>query len=101
MSEERKTTLRKAIQVKNRRKTMSTETKLDVTSRLVKGERIVDICLMLDSLIVAYVVIMLTELQKVLSQELKGCVARLPQSCRNEPYQKLWRFLNFSCITNK
>ena len=41
--------------------------------------------------IVGYVqyVIMLTVLQKVLSQDLK-CVARLPQSYWNEPYQKLW-----------
>jgi len=48
--------------------------------------------IVLDWLIVAYVqfVTMLTELQKVLSQESSVCVARLPQSYQNEPYQKLW-----------
>ena len=33
-----------AIQMKNRRKTVSIEEKLDVISRLGKGERIADIC---------------------------------------------------------
>jgi len=32
---------------------------------------------------------MLMELQKVLSQEIKYLRRRLPQSYRNEPYQKL------------
>jgi len=60
---------------------------------------------MLDWLIVVYVqfVTMLTELQKVLSQEPSVCVARLPQSYQNEPYQKLWMWvpLHFYCITHK
>jgi len=46
--------------------------------------------IMLDSFMLAYVriVIKLIELQKVLSQELNRCVASLPQSDGNEPYQK-------------
>jgi hypothetical protein len=58
------------IPVKNKRKTISIEIRL--IRRLEKGERSVDICRN-GSLIVAYVqlVIMLIELQKVLSQVLK------------------------------
>jgi len=41
MSEKRKTTTSCAVKVKIRRKTISTEDKLDVTSRLGKGDRIV------------------------------------------------------------
>jgi hypothetical protein len=54
---------------------------------------------MLDSLIVEYIqfVVILIELKKVLSQELVFvCIARLPQSYPNEPYQKLWMWV--SCI---
>jgi hypothetical protein len=43
MSEKRKSTSPSATQVKNRQKSNSTEEKLDVISRLQKGERIVDI----------------------------------------------------------
>jgi hypothetical protein len=46
---------------------------------------------MLDNLIAAYVqfVIRLIEIQKVINQELKCvCIARLPQSYRNEISQK-------------
>ena len=43
MSEKRKSTSPTAIQVKNQRKTVGHEEKLDVISRLEKGERIVDI----------------------------------------------------------
>jgi len=42
MSEKRKFTLPSALQVKNRRKTISAEEKLDVRSKLGKGERIID-----------------------------------------------------------
>jgi len=74
---------------------MNIEGKLDVISRLEKGKRNIDTCQMLGSLIVAYVVIMVIVLQKALSQELKCCVTRLPQSYRNKPYQKLWMSLKF------
>ena len=53
---------------------------------------------MLDLPIVAHVqfLIMLIELKRVLSLNKSVCVARLPQSCRNEEYQKIWiRVLHF------
>jgi hypothetical protein len=79
-----------AIQVKNWQKTVGIEEKLDIISRLTKGEQIVDICCNVG-LILAHVqfVIMLIELKKVLSQELKCLLARLPQPYWNEPYQQL------------
>jgi len=43
-----------AIQVENQRKTISIEEKLDVIKQPAKGERIADLRLMLDSLIVVY-----------------------------------------------
>jgi hypothetical protein len=43
VSEKRKPTTPSAIQVKNRQETICIEEKLDVISRLGKGERIVDI----------------------------------------------------------
>lgn len=74
---------------------MNMEDKIDVISRFEKGKQIDDTCQMLDSLIVAYVVIMLIVLQIVLRRELKCFVARLPHSYPNKPYQKLWMSLKF------
>jgi hypothetical protein len=73
MSEKRKSASPSEIQVKNQWKTIGIEEKLDIINRLEKGERIVDTPVMLDSLMVVYIqfVIMLTELKKLLSQELK------------------------------
>jgi hypothetical protein len=79
--------------VKNRQKTISTEDKIDIISQFEYGKWIVNTCQILESLIVVYVMIMLIELQKVLSQELKCCVARLQQSYQNELYQELWMSL--------
>jgi len=47
---------------------------------------------MFDSLKVAYVqfLIMLTELQKAVSEDIKCCVTRLLQSYWNGLYLKLW-----------
>jgi len=69
MSEKHKSTSPSAIQVENQREAVSTKEKLDARSWLEKQEQ------MLDSLVVAYIqfVIMLIELKKVPSQELK-CV---------------------------
>jgi hypothetical protein len=52
---------------------------------------------MLDLLIVVNVqfVIMLIELQKVLSQELRCCVATVPLSYWNELCQMLWMWAPF------
>jgi hypothetical protein len=44
VKEKCKSISRGAVQVKNRRKTISIEEKLDVISRLEKGEQIVDMC---------------------------------------------------------
>jgi hypothetical protein len=73
MSEKRKSATPTAIQVKNRRKTIGIEEKLHVISGLEKGERIVYICRNVGLAHIAYIqcVIMLIELKKVLSQELK------------------------------
>ena len=70
MSEKYTPTTLAVIQVKNQRKKVGI---LDAISWLEKGVRIVDIGLMSDPLILAYLqfLIMLIELQKVLCQELK------------------------------
>ena len=72
MSAKHKFTTPSAMQVKNWQKTSSIEEELVVINRLEKGEQIVKYAIMLDSLILAYVqfMAMLTELKKVLSQEL-------------------------------
>jgi hypothetical protein len=59
--------------MKNSQKIVGTDKKLDIISRLEKVNRVLTYTVMLGSLMVAYVqlVIMLLELQKVLSQELK------------------------------
>jgi hypothetical protein len=59
--------------VKNLWKIVGTDKKLDIISRLEKVNKLLTYAVMLESLMVAYVqlVIMLVELQKVLSQELK------------------------------
>ena len=66
-----KSTSPSAIQLKNWQKKISTEEKLDVISQSEKGEHNADIRHML--LILAYekFMIMLTELQEVLCQEIK------------------------------
>jgi hypothetical protein len=73
MSEKLKSVSPSAMQVKNREKTIGIEEKLSVIMLREKGERIIDICHMLHSLMVPYIkfVIMLTDIKKVLSQELK------------------------------
>ena len=44
MSEKHKSALPGVIQVKNRRKTISIEDKVDVIRRLEEGDRIIDVC---------------------------------------------------------
>ena len=67
MSGKRKSTSPSAIQVKNRRKTISTEEKLEVISLLEKGERIVDIFRNARLAHSAPDILMLIELKEVLS----------------------------------
>ena len=72
MSGKCKSTSHSAVQVKNWQKTVTSEEKLFVISHLEKGEQIVDICRNVRfpySSIIQYV-IMLIELQKMLSQDL-------------------------------
>jgi len=61
------------IKVKNWRKTVGIEEKLDIVSQFKKVNELFSYAITLDSLIVAYIqcVIMLIGLKKVLNQELK------------------------------
>jgi hypothetical protein len=55
---------------------------------------------MLDLLILVYVqfVIMLTELQEILGQELKCLCSKTTTVWRKELYQKLWMWVSYSFI---
>lgn len=77
--------------MKNRRKTISTEDKLEVISRLGKGDRIVDICRVVRFAhsSARKILIMPIELNKVLSQEPKCLCRKTASSIGKEPYQKL------------
>jgi hypothetical protein len=79
MSGKRKSASPSAIQVKNRRKTIGTEEKLHVISRLEKGERIGDICHNV-------------RLKKVLSQELKDFCSKTTTVVSNRTIPK-----NYGC----
>jgi hypothetical protein len=102
MSEERKPSSPGAMQVKNWRKTIIVEEKLGVISKLAEGEHIFDICCMLGVLILAYVqfVIMLIELQTVLSQELKCLCSKTTTSLSESMVTKTMdvSLLHFYCI---
>jgi hypothetical protein len=92
MSEKRKSTPPSAVQVKNRRKTIGIEEKLDVISWLEKGERIVDICRNVR-LAHSSVRTIRDNADRIKDSVKSGtevfvCVARLSQSYLNEPYQK-------------
>jgi hypothetical protein len=80
MSEKRQSASPSTAQVKNQRKTIGIEGKLSIIMRRAKGERVVIYAVMLDLLMVSYVqfVIMLTELNIVLSQELKCLFVSYP-----------------------
>jgi len=67
MSEKPKSTSPSAVQVKNQRKTVGTEEKLDAIRWPEKGEWVVDMCHNVWFADVS--VILLIELQKVLNQE--------------------------------
>jgi hypothetical protein len=70
-NEKRKSTSPSAIQVKNRRKTISIE-KQNIISRLEKVNEWLTYAIMLDSLIVAYLqFVIMIELENVLSQKIK------------------------------
>jgi hypothetical protein len=91
--------------VKNGRKTIGIEEKLDIRSRLKKREQTVHIChdVRLARSRVRTIrdnAHTINEGAKYLdsnkcqqSEPWRVCVARLPQSSQNEPYQKLWTSL--------
>jgi hypothetical protein len=91
-----------AIQVKNRRKTISTEEKLNVISRLEKSKWIVDIChnVWLAQSSVHTIRDNTDRIKESAKSGTKAfdCVARLPQSYRKEPYQKLWMSVSYIFI---
>jgi hypothetical protein len=94
MTEKCKSTPFSAIQVKNWREIIGIEEKLDVISQLVKGERIVHICRNVR-LTCSGICTICDNADKIKERTKSGtkvfvCVARLPQSYLNEPYQKLW-----------
>jgi hypothetical protein len=93
--------------MKNWQKTIGIEEKIDEISWLVKGERIVDIChnvrLANSSIYTIH-----DNADRIKGNAKSGakvfvCVASLPQSYPNEPYQKIMdvSLLHFYCIRNK
>ena len=105
MNEKCKSLSSNAIQVKNQQKAISIEDKLDVISRLENVEQIVGICQMLDSLIIAYVqfVIMVIELTKVISQELKHLCSKTTKALLEWTVPEVMdvNLVRFYCIIDK
>jgi len=94
MTEKHKSTSPSAIQAENLWKTISSEDKLDVISRLERGEQIVDIChndkLAHSSIWKSWV--MLAELKKLPCQELK-CLCSKTTTVLSEwtvPKTRIW-----------
>jgi hypothetical protein len=107
VSEKHKSASPSTIQVKNLWKTIGIEEKLHVISWLEKGEWIVDICRNVR-LAHSSVHTICDNADRIKESVTSGtnvfvCVARLPQSYLNEPYQKTMdvSLLHFYCIRNK
>jgi hypothetical protein len=88
--------------VNNQWKTISIEEKLDVISRLEKGERIVDICRNIR-LAHSSIRTICDNADKIKESAKSGtkvfvCIGRLPPSYQNEPYQKLWMWVSYIFI---
>jgi hypothetical protein len=102
MSDKHKSASPCAMQVKNWWKTISIEEKLDLISRLEKGEWIFDIC---HNVRCADISIhtscgnadRITESTKS-GTDVLVCAARVPQSCWNQQYQKLWIWVSYILI---
>jgi hypothetical protein len=93
MSEKCKSASPSAIQVKNQRRIIDIEEKLHVVMQHEKGERIGDLCHNVRSAHSSVHTIR-DNTNRIKESAKSGtkvfvCVARLPQSCPNEPYQKL------------
>jgi hypothetical protein len=106
MSEKRKYVSPSAIHVKKQQKTINTQDKLDIISQHEKGERIFYIYpLMLGTLILTYAefTITLTELQKVLRQELKSLCSKTTTVLLQSTVPKIMdvSLLYFYCKTGK
>jgi hypothetical protein len=107
MSEKRTSASPSAIQVKNRRQTIGIEEKLHVIIRLEKGEWVLDT--RRNVRLVHSTVHTNRENADRIKESAKSvtkvfvCVARLPQSYPNEPYQNTMdvSLLHFYCIRNK
>jgi hypothetical protein len=102
MSKKRNSASPSAIQLKNRRKTSVSK-----RNRLEKGERIVYIC---SNVRLAHSSVhTIRDNSDGIKESSKSgtkvfvCVARLPRSYQNEPYQKTMdvSLLHFYCIINK
>jgi hypothetical protein len=90
MSEKRKFASPSAIQMKNRRKTISIQEILHVISRLEKGEQIVDICRNVR-LAHSSVHTICDNADRIKQSAKSGtkvfvCIAKLPQSYPNKPH---------------
>ena len=90
MSEIRQAASPRAIQMKNRRNTISTEEKLDVVSRLEEGKLIVDVWRDVRLADGSVRTVCVND-DRVTGNVKLGtkllCIARLPQCCRKGPYQ--------------
>jgi len=83
-----------AIQIKNRRKTIRTEKKLDIISQMEKGEQTVDLCHNVGHTHTSVHTICdnADRIKESAKSRTKVFVhvARLPQCYQKEPYLKLW-----------
>ena len=95
--------------MKNWCQTTSTEEKLDTKSQLEKGDETADICHNVR-LADGSICTICDNADRITESATSGSevivclfldVARLPQSYRNEPYQKLHKFLTFCYIRYK
>jgi hypothetical protein len=107
MTEKCKSASPSAVHVKSQRKTIDIQEKLHVISRLEKGKQIVDICRNVR-LAHSSLHTICNNADRIKESAKSGtkvfvCVARLPQSYPNEPYQKAMdvSLLHFYCIRNK
>jgi hypothetical protein len=95
-----KSTSPSEIQVKNQQKTISTGENLYVISWHEKVNELLTCAIMLDSLMVAYLqfVIVVTELKKVLSQEVKCLCSEITTVLSDWIVPKLWMWVSYVSV---
>ena len=80
--------------MKNQRRTISSEEKVDILSQLEEGEQIVDVChnvrLACSSVHTVHDTAGRFKASAQSGTKEFACIVRIPQSYWNEPYQKLW-----------